>query len=181
MKLYAERDAIRQGQHYVRHVEAMTAEGLHSKADIAAELAHRDILIESLRSTIDDLTAGEIHTCHDHCQRTACILRRENDALRSRLAIESKEREGREALLRENESLRARLAEAESRLNLADAEITMLRHFNAEADALLREIAGHRPAVAFFAPQLAGVIAALDRIDAFLAPTSASVVEITHE
>lgn len=40
----------------------------------------------ALRSTIDDLTAGDIHTCHDHCQRTACILRRENTALRSRLA-----------------------------------------------------------------------------------------------
>ena len=39
----------------------------------------------------------------------------------------------------------------------------------AEAEALLCEIAGHRPAVAFFAPQLAGVIAALDRIDAHLA------------
>jgi hypothetical protein len=39
----------------------------------------------------------------------------------------------------------------------------------AEAEALLREIAGHRQAVAFFAPQLAGVIAALDCIDAHLA------------
>lgn len=37
----------------------------------------------------------------------------------------------------EIESLRSRLAEAESRLNLADAEVTMLRHFNAEAKALL--------------------------------------------
>jgi hypothetical protein len=39
----------------------------------------------------------------------------------------------------------------------------------AKAEALLVEIAGHRQAVAFFAPQLAGVIAALDRIDAHLA------------
>lgn len=30
--------------------------------------------------------------------------------------------------------LKARLAEVESRLNLADAEVTMLRHFNAEAE-----------------------------------------------
>ena len=39
----------------------------------------------------------------------------------------------------------------------------------AEAEALLTEIAGHRPAVAFFAPQLAGVIGTLNRIDAHLA------------
>ena len=38
MKLYTERDPIAQGQHYIRHVEAMTAEELHSKADIASEL-----------------------------------------------------------------------------------------------------------------------------------------------
>lgn len=52
MKHYAERDVIRQGQHYINHVEAMTAEGLHSKADIAAELAHRDIEIERLRKLV---------------------------------------------------------------------------------------------------------------------------------
>ena len=39
----------------------------------------------------------------------------------------------------ELESLRSRLAEAESRLNLAEAEVTMLRHFNVEADALLKQ------------------------------------------
>lgn len=37
---------------------------------------------------------------------------------------------------------RSRLAEVESRLNLADAEVTMLRHFNADAEALLREARG---------------------------------------
>jgi predicted Zn-ribbon and HTH transcriptional regulator len=54
-KLYAERDIIEQMQHYVDHVEAMTAEGLHSKSDIAAELAHRDIEIERLER---ELTAA---------------------------------------------------------------------------------------------------------------------------
>lgn len=49
-KHYAERDVIRQGQHYMTHVGAMTREGLHSKADIAAELAHRDI--EIIRMTL---------------------------------------------------------------------------------------------------------------------------------
>lgn len=67
-----------------------------SMVDRRALLAAYDALAAenaALRSTIDDLTAGEIHTCHDHCQRTACILRRENTALRSRLAdIESQNR-----------------------------------------------------------------------------------------
>lgn len=51
--LYAERDIIEQGDHYARHVNAMTAEGLHAKSDIAAELAHRDIEIEQLRAALD--------------------------------------------------------------------------------------------------------------------------------
>ena len=50
-KQYAERDVIaldRAGGHYIRHVGAMTAEKLHSKSDIAAELAYRDWLIDDL-------------------------------------------------------------------------------------------------------------------------------------
>ena len=47
-ELYRERDTMEQGQHYVDHVQAMTKEGLHSKSDIAAELAHRDIVIKRL-------------------------------------------------------------------------------------------------------------------------------------
>ena len=43
IKHYAERDIIGQGQVYANHVSAMTREKLHSKSDIAAELAHRDI------------------------------------------------------------------------------------------------------------------------------------------
>lgn len=35
--------------HYSRHVHAMTSEALHSKSDIAAELAWRDIEIRRLR------------------------------------------------------------------------------------------------------------------------------------
>lgn len=58
-KLYAERDAMSQGQHYVNHVNAMTGEGLHSKAAIAMELAHRDIEIERLKTEIDRLRRVE--------------------------------------------------------------------------------------------------------------------------
>jgi hypothetical protein len=53
---YARRSPIeldRAGGHYSRHVAAMTAEGLHSKSDIAAELAWRDMrkgnIIDALR------------------------------------------------------------------------------------------------------------------------------------
>ena len=47
--LYAERDIRaldRNGNHYCKHASAMTGEKLHSKSAIAAELAHRDFLIQ---------------------------------------------------------------------------------------------------------------------------------------
>lgn len=51
-KLYNERDVMAQGEHYIKHVSAMTSEDLHSKVDIAAELAHRDIEIERLKNEL---------------------------------------------------------------------------------------------------------------------------------
>lgn len=48
------------GVHYTRHVEAMTAEGLHDKGDIAAQLAVRDSEIERLRA----LLGGQSHAQH---------------------------------------------------------------------------------------------------------------------
>lgn len=54
-KLYAERDTVEQGQHYMKHLLAMTAEKLHSKGDVAAELAHRDIMIEQLQARVNEL------------------------------------------------------------------------------------------------------------------------------
>lgn len=54
-KLYADRDSRALGQHYLKHVEAMTVEGLHSKADIADELAWRDVQIESLTARVAEL------------------------------------------------------------------------------------------------------------------------------
>jgi hypothetical protein len=38
--------------YYSRHIAAMTAEGLHSKSDIAAELAFRDREIVRLQETV---------------------------------------------------------------------------------------------------------------------------------
>lgn len=49
-KLYAKRDKCAQRDYYTRHVDAMTGEGLHAKGDIAAELAHRDIEIDRLKT-----------------------------------------------------------------------------------------------------------------------------------
>ena len=49
MNHYTERDIIKQGGFYTRHVSAMTREKLHSKSGIAAELAHRDIELYDLR------------------------------------------------------------------------------------------------------------------------------------
>lgn len=54
-KLYAERDIFDQGEHFTRHMTALTAEGLHAKTDIAAELAHRDIEVERLTGTVRQL------------------------------------------------------------------------------------------------------------------------------
>ena len=45
-KLYGKRNRRKLGEYYARHVMAMTAEGLHEKADIAAELAWRDFLLD---------------------------------------------------------------------------------------------------------------------------------------
>lgn len=52
---YARRDLLaldRAGNHFCRHVGAMTREGLHSKHDIAAELAWRDSEIARLTSEL---------------------------------------------------------------------------------------------------------------------------------
>jgi len=58
-KQYDERDAFKldiTGGYYGRHVQAMTREKLHSKSDIAAELAHRDMIIDTL---LEALTYGQ--------------------------------------------------------------------------------------------------------------------------
>jgi len=53
--LYAKRDHMAQGEHYTRHVSALTGEGLWLKSEIAAELAHRDMEIERLRAALHAL------------------------------------------------------------------------------------------------------------------------------
>jgi hypothetical protein len=57
LKQYVQRDHQAQGEHYLRHVSAMTGEGLHAKSAIAGELAHRDIEIARLTAERDALQA----------------------------------------------------------------------------------------------------------------------------
>ncbi len=52
-KLYPPQDPIKLGAHYTRHIAAMTTEELHSKADIAEQLAWRDLEIEHLRLAVN--------------------------------------------------------------------------------------------------------------------------------
>jgi hypothetical protein len=70
--MYAERDHVAQGEHYLRHIDAMTREGLHTKSAIAAELAHRDIEIARLMAERDAARA-------DGMRAAASILDAEHD------------------------------------------------------------------------------------------------------
>lgn len=54
-KLYAERDREALGQHYWNHLNGMTIEHLHNKGDIAAEFAHRDQVIEKMRTALEKI------------------------------------------------------------------------------------------------------------------------------
>lgn len=76
-KLYAERDWEKQGDYFMRHMMAVTAENLRRKTDIAAELAHRDILIDALRQMLS-------HAEHIAQERSRAIevLKTEVDVLR---------------------------------------------------------------------------------------------------
>ena len=66
MKLYPDQDHPALGDWYIRHVAAMTAEGLHAKSDIAAQLAWRDIEIARLQAQVAEL-AGIVgrYVAHD--------------------------------------------------------------------------------------------------------------------
>ena len=55
-KLYADRDNTAlddAGNYHFRHMLAMTGEKLHAKADIAAELGHRDKVIDELKQKLE--------------------------------------------------------------------------------------------------------------------------------
>jgi hypothetical protein len=56
-KVYADRDHRALGEHYYRHISAMTGEELHAKTAIAAELAWRDAQIEAVTRERDEARA----------------------------------------------------------------------------------------------------------------------------
>lgn len=59
--LYTKRDPMKldeQGDFYIKHVSAMTSEKLHSKSDIACELAYRDYVISQLSKALDTISSG---------------------------------------------------------------------------------------------------------------------------
>lgn len=90
-RLYADRDALlldQLGGYYFRHVSGMTREQLHSKADIAAELAHRDMLIDAsvarLTAVMSERAAEASEYAHHVAQLStleADILDREADLI----------------------------------------------------------------------------------------------------
>ena len=63
-KLYSERDPMALEPYFSQHMAAMTAEGLHSKAAIAAELAFRDARIAALEAYAKSLeeTGDSLYT-----------------------------------------------------------------------------------------------------------------------
>ena len=89
MAEYAERDILKQGNYYMRHVAAMTAEGLHNKSDIAAELAHRDIEIARLKAAIRcERESGVCLAVHDPdrspCTADNCNYMQPNPGINAR-------------------------------------------------------------------------------------------------
>ena len=66
---YAQRDHRALGEHYLRHVSAMTGEGLHAKSAIAAELAWRDAEIERLRAAIEQHVAEAVAEEREMCAK----------------------------------------------------------------------------------------------------------------
>lgn len=86
VKHYAERDIMaldEAGGFYIAHVSAMTSEKLHSKSDIAAELGHRDMQIDSVTTQLAE-ARQEAATWEKRCVAETGALRTvtdERDAL----------------------------------------------------------------------------------------------------
>lgn len=86
-KLYAERDPDEIEPCRMRHLLAMTSEGLHSKADIADELAYRDKEIERLTQELtndkDDINELNAEICG--LENDVCKLEGKVEKLRNAL------------------------------------------------------------------------------------------------
>ncbi|POW54652.1 hypothetical protein C3408_22660 [Candidatus Pantoea alvi] len=84
-KQYAERDLMgmdEAGNHYCRHISAMTREGLDSKSDIAAELGWRDMQIAALQQKLEQ-AEGDAQVGLQLSERLARQLGEAQEALES--------------------------------------------------------------------------------------------------
>ena len=67
-QIYKRRDHEAMGDHYFRHIEAMTSESLNSKSAIAGELAFRDARIAELAKLVE--AAGNLRKAVAHLGET---------------------------------------------------------------------------------------------------------------
>ena len=76
-KQYADRDHMAQGDYYLRHISAMTGEGLQLKSEIAGELAHRDMVIDAQAAEIERLRVLHAQACdmYDRKNPSGCVCK----------------------------------------------------------------------------------------------------------
>lgn len=84
MSEYEDRDIVAQGMFYIKHVSAMTAEKLHAKSDIAAELAYRDMRITELEAELTAIKAQAEDATEYVLAQINAELRAENNRLRKK-------------------------------------------------------------------------------------------------
>ena len=80
-KLYAERDIEcldEDGNFYFKHVMAMTAESLHGKSAIAAELGYRDLKIVELQARLEHAISQRDNALAQNAELVALVERLNN-------------------------------------------------------------------------------------------------------
>jgi predicted ATP-grasp superfamily ATP-dependent carboligase len=142
------------GGYYCRHVAAMTEEGLHSKADIAAELGWRDMQIDRLHrvleekfhnatmTKLEELTDRVVAATTDPTLDELVKLREANAALVRKLGVANArikvEEDKRKKYRAEQDRYRTKLLESEARNaklmgELREAEERLRRALEREA------------------------------------------------
>ncbi|ENB6687588.1 hypothetical protein ABEH50_004028 [Yersinia enterocolitica] len=106
-------EAVMGTNHYGVHIHAMTAENLHSKSDIAVELAWRDLRIEQLIAQLE-AAQKEIHDLKMKLSDAGCLL------VEWKHRVEKAEKELGDLL---NQEFQQRLANAEHQLYMKDLAI----------------------------------------------------------
>lgn len=125
---YAERDIIEldeRGNYYSEHVQAMTAEGLHGKSDIAAELAHRDSVIDQQGALIRQLQADNDHQRERRGAARDCIARMKAEAAEQAAEIE-RLKSSNDQLQHSNDMLTCAVRELEQERDQLKAQVDSL-------------------------------------------------------